>query len=96
MNTENLDYIKIDIIETSTETPEDDYISAAPNMKDVKYKSEFIIPPTRNHAFSNNEALDDTIFHKRLANVMDKKVDKMTKLDIILDLSKRKTKRYRK
>ena len=49
VETENLDYIKIDILKTSTEQPEDDYISAAPNTVDIKYKSEFLIPPTINH-----------------------------------------------
>ena len=43
---ENLDYIKIDIMQTTTEQQQDEYVSAAPNIRESEYKSEFLIPPT--------------------------------------------------
>ena len=93
---ENLDYIKIDIMQTTTEQQQDEYVSAAPTIRESEYTSEFLIPPTTNHAFSKNEALDETIVHRRLGHAMDDRIDKMAKLDIILDLPKRKSKKYRK
>ena len=71
------------------------YISAATNIKDITYKSDLLIPPTINHAFSKNEVLGNTMVHIILGHVMTDKVDKMAKLDIILDSLKRKTQRYR-
>ena len=48
------------------EQRQDEYVSAAPNIRESEYKSEFLIPPTTNHTFSKNEALDETIVHRRL------------------------------
>lgn len=46
------------------------------------------------HTFSKNEMLDDTIVHRRLGHAVDERIDKVEKLDIILDFPKRNTKRY--
>ena len=94
VESETLDCIKIDIMETTTQIHDQDFISAAPKRNRTEYKSELLIPPTINHAFCKNEALDNTIVHRRLAHALNEKVDKMAKLSIILDLSKRKSKRY--
>ena len=83
-------------METTTNIHDKDFIGAAPEINRMEYKSELLIPPTINHAFCKNEALDNTIVHRRLAHASDEKVDKMGKLDIILDLPKRKSKRYNK
>ena len=92
----NLDYIKLDIMETTTNQQHQEYVSAAPEIKQPYYESDLLIPPMVNHAFSKNEMLDDTIVHRRLGHAMDERINKMAKLDIILDLPKRKTKRCRK
>ena len=93
---EVLDYIKIDIMRTTTEQKDREcYISAAPEIKQ-QIVSEFITPPTTNHAFCKNDILDDTIVHRRLGHAMDEKVNKMAKLNILLDLPKRKSQRYKK
>ena len=94
---EVLDYIKIDIMKTTTKLQDQEcYISAAPDIKQPQYTSELLIPPTTNHAFSKNEELDDTIVHRRLGHATDDKINKMAKLEIMLDLPKRKSQRYRK
>ena len=90
VQTEDLDYIRIDIMQTTTRQ-EQIYISTAPNINDLKYKSDLLIPPTINHAFSKNGDLDETIVHRRLGHTTEDKVDKMATLDIILDLPKRKS-----
>ena len=46
-----LDYIKIDIMETTTNIHDKDFISAAPEINRIEYKSELLIPQTINHAF---------------------------------------------
>ena len=83
-------------METTTNIYDKYFISAAPEINRMKYKSELLIPPTINHTLCKNEALDKTIVHRRLAHASDEKVDKMAKLDIILDLPKRKSKSYNK
>ena len=65
-------------------------------MNDLKHKSDLLIPPKVNNAFSKNKALDNTLVHRRLAHKMEERADKMAKLDIILDLPKRNSKRYQK
>ena len=94
---EVLDYIKLDIMQTTTQQQNQEYyMSAAPDIKQKQYASELLIPPTTNHAFSKNEELDDTIVHRRLGHATDDKINKMAKLEILLDLPKRKSQRYRK
>ena len=83
-------------METKTQIHGQDFISAVPEINRTEYKSKLFIPPTINNAFCKNEALDNTIVHRRLAHALDEKVDKMAKLNIILDLPKRKSKRYSK
>ena len=90
IESETLNYIKIDIMETTTNIHNKDFISAAPEINRMEHKSELLIPPTINHALCKNEALDNTIVHRRLAHASDEKVDKMAKLDIILDSPRRK------
>ena len=85
-----MDYIKFDIMDTTTNQQQQHYVSAVPNIKQPEYKSDFLIPLTINHAFSKNEMLNDTIAHRRLGHAMDDKIEKMVKLDIILDSPKRK------
>ena len=41
---ELLDYIKIDIMDTTTEQESNEYISAAPEINNDKYKSDILIP----------------------------------------------------
>ena len=60
---EALDFIKIDIMAPSTKDATSEYISAAPDIKEMKYCSEIRIPPITNHAFLKNEKLDGTIVH---------------------------------
>ena len=43
---ELLDYIKIDIMDTTTEQENNEYISAAPEINNDTYKSDILIPPT--------------------------------------------------
>ena len=62
----------------------------------MEYKSELLIAPSINHEFCKNKALDNIIIYRRLAHAIVEKVDKMAKLNIILDLPKRKSKRYKK
>ena len=62
----------------------------------MEYKSELLITPSINHEFCKNKALDNIIIYRRLAHAIVEKVDKMAKLNIILDLPKRKSKRYNK
>ena len=73
---------------TTQQQDQDYYISAAPDIKQGKYISEFLTSPTVNHTFSKNEVLDDTIVHRMLGHALDDKVNKMAKLDILLDLLK--------
>ena len=75
-------------METITQIHDQDFISAASEINITEYKSKLLIPPTINHAFCKNKALDNTIVHRRLAHTFDEKVDKMAKLNIILDLPK--------
>ena len=75
-------------METTTNIHDKDFISAALKINRMEYKSKLLIPPTINHAFYKNEALDNTIVHRQLAHAPNEKVDKIAKLDIILDLPK--------
>ena len=52
-----------------------------------------LIPTIINHAFSRNEELDHKIVHRRLGHIYDDKLNGVSKLEIIKDLSKRKSKR---
>ena len=92
-------------METTTKKHDQDFISAALEINRMEYRSVLLIPPTINHvfyknevnhAFYKNEELDNTIVHRKLTHALDEKVEKMTKLNIILDLPKRKAKRYKK
>ena len=83
-------------METTTKIYDQGFISAAPEINVMEYKSEFFIPPTINHAFCKNEALNNTTVHRILAHTLDEKVDKIVKLNILLDLPKRKSKRCNK
>ena len=80
---------------TTKQKDQEYYISAAPEIKQQS-TSEFLIPPTTNHAFSKNDILDDKIVHRRLGHALEERINKMAKLDIFLDLPKRKSKRYKK
>ena len=80
---------------TTKQKDQEYYISAAPEIKQQS-TSEFLTPHTTNHAFSKNDILDDTIVHRRLGHALEERVNKMAKLDILLDLPKRKSKRYKK
>ena len=91
VNEEALDYIKIDVMAPTTKDATSEYISAAPDIKETKYNSQIIIPPTINHAFSKNEELDGTIVHRRLGHAMEDKISEMAKLKIMKDLPKRKS-----
>ena len=79
----------------TTKDATSEYISAALDIKEAKYSSQLLIPPTINHAFSKNEELDRTIIHRRSGYAMDEKIDEMAKLEILKDLPKRKSKRYK-
>ena len=92
---EALDFIKIDIMAPKTRDATSKYISVAPTIKEMRYCSEILIPTTTNHVFSKNEELDITIVHQRLGHAMEDKINKMAKLEIIKDLPKRKSKRYK-
>ena len=48
-------------METTTHIHDQDFISAALEINITEYKSELLIPPTINHAFFKNEALDNTL-----------------------------------
>ena len=76
-------YIKIDIMETTTNLNDHGYISSSLEIKGMEYNSEFLRPPTMNHVFCENEALDNTMVHGRLVHAMDENVDKINKLDTI-------------
>ena len=51
VESETLDYIKIDVMETTPQIHDQDFIRAALEMNRMEYKSELLIPPTINHAF---------------------------------------------
>ena len=55
-------------METTTNIHDKDFISVAPEINIMEYKSELSISPTINHEFYKNEALDNTIVHRRLAH----------------------------
>ena len=57
---EELDYIKLDAMETSTKQCTSEFIRTAPDIKEIKYNAQIIIPPTINYVFLNNKALDKT------------------------------------
>ena len=44
IESETLNYIKIDIMETTTNIHNKDFISAAPEINRMEYKSELLIP----------------------------------------------------
>ena len=79
VESETLDYIKIDIMETTTKIHDQDFISTATEINRMEYKSEILIPPTINHAFYKNDVLDNTIVHIRLVHALDEKMDKIWK-----------------
>ena len=51
-------------------------MSAAPNINQPEYESDFLIPPKINHEFSKNEMLDDTKVYRRLGHAMNDTIKK--------------------
>ena len=92
INSEALDYIKVDIMETSTKQCQIEYISRPSTSRN--YPSEISTPPMINHAFSKNESLDRTMIHRRLGHLSHDKILKMTKLKTITDLPQRISKSH--
>ena len=71
------------IIKTSTRQCTGKYTSPAPYIKLSKHISPIIVPLKIDHWFSRNEELDRMIVHWRLGHVMDDKVNKMVKFEIM-------------
>ena len=49
-----------------------------------------------NHAFTKHEDIDQIIVNRRLGHTPDKNIDDMAKNEIIMDLPKRKSKKYKR
>ena len=67
----------LDIMGITTDKQQQDYVSAALDIKQQEYKSNLLIPTIINNRFSNNKALNNTIVHSRLGHAMDEKIRDM-------------------